>query len=68
MFIRVRESAPKLRELVSKAEGGCVSAWFHMASRARTRAAESYRMAVGLGQAKVHIPGKFDWLLALWGI
>ena len=29
-----------LRELVSKVEGGCMSACFHMASRARTRAAE----------------------------
>ena len=30
---------------------------FHMASRARTRAAESYRMAVSLGQAKVNLTG-----------
>ena len=29
----------------------------HMASRARTRAAESYRMAVSLGQAKVSLTG-----------
>ena len=28
-----------MRELVSKVEGGCMSACFHMASRARTRAA-----------------------------
>ena len=29
-----------MRELVSKPEGGCMSARFHLASRARTRAAE----------------------------
>ena len=34
-----------------------MSARSHTASRARTRAAESYRMAVGLGQAKVQFPG-----------
>ena len=44
-----------MRGLVSKVEGGCMYACFHMASRARTRAAESYGMAVSLGKAKVHI-------------
>ena len=34
-----------MRELVSKLEGGCMSARFHLAPRARTRAAESYRRA-----------------------
>ena len=52
-----------MRELVSKLEGACMSACFHMASKARTRAAESYKMAVGLGQAKVQIRREFDWLL-----
>ena len=47
-----------MRELVSKVEGGCMSTCFHMASTA-----ESYRMAVGLGQAKVQISREFDWFL-----
>ena len=46
-----------MRELVSRVEGGCMSACFHIA-----RAAESYRMAVSLGQAKVQISMQFDWL------
>ena len=53
-----------MHELVSKVEGGCMSACFHMAP-----AAESYRMAVGLGQAKVgpalglFLKGGFDQFL-----
>ena len=43
-----------------------MSACFDMASRARTRAAESYGMAVSLGQAKVNVirflRGKWCWL------
>ena len=62
-----------MRELVSKLEGGCMSVCFHVASRSRTRAEESYRMAVGLSQAKVHISRTFDWFLGgnfagFWGI
>ena len=34
-----------------------MSACFHVASRARTRAAQSYRMALSLGQAKVNLTG-----------
>ena len=34
-----------MRELASKLEGGGMSARFHLASRASTSAAESYRMA-----------------------
>ena len=40
-----------MRVLVSRVEGGCMSARFHMASRARTRAAEICSIAVGSGQA-----------------
>ena len=60
----------EMRELVSKAEAGRMPTRLHMASRARTRAAESYRMAVGLGQAKVHISRDFDlvsgWVHQSW--
>ena len=52
-----------MRELVSKVEGGCMPACFHMASRATTRAAESYRGAVSLGQAKVQVSREFDGFL-----
>ena len=38
-----------MRGPASKLEDGCVSARFHLASRARTRAVESY----GVGQAQV---------------
>ena len=48
-----------LCELASKVEGGCMSACFHMASRARTRAAESYRMAV----SSTVFLGGLDWFL-----
>ena len=46
-----------MHELVSKVEGGCMSTCFHMASTAE------YRMAAGLGQAKVQISEEFDWFL-----
>ena len=46
-----------MRELVSKLAGGCMSARFHLASRARPRAAESYRM---VGQAQVQISRALD--------
>ena len=39
-----------MREPVSKAEGGCMSACFHIASRARTR--PSFLMALGSWKAK----------------
>ena len=52
-----------MTELVSKAEAGCMSARFHMASRARTRAAESGKMAVGLRPAKVQFSREFDSFL-----
>ena len=45
-----------MRELVSKLEGGCMSARFHLA---RARAAKSYRMA---GQAQVQIAREFAYL------
>ena len=51
MFIRVSELAPK---------------WVHVhvfLHDSRTRAAENYEMAMGLGQAKVHISREFGWFL-----
>ena len=55
-----------MRELVSKlaVAGGRMCARFHLASRARPRAAESYRM---VGQVQVQIfrvlDGFFCWLI-----
>ena len=46
-----------MRELVSKLASGRMSARFHLASRARPRAAESYRM---VGQAQVQISRVLD--------
>ena len=55
-----------MRELVSKVEDGCMFAFFHLASRPRTRAAESYRMEVILGSEGA-ISREFDWFLASGG-
>ena len=41
-----------MRELLSKVEGGCISARFHMASSGS-----------GLGPSEGAISGKLDWFL-----
>ena len=46
-----------MRELVSKLAGGRMCARFHLASRAKPRAAEIYRM---VGQAQVQISTVLD--------